>query len=110
MYASLIGDVDGIRLFDDATLKTATEEQRNGPDRILFNSSRFALGYWLDCALFRMIGPSSFGHPGAGGSMGFADPELELAFGYVPNRSAIGLTGDPRSERLMAACREVIGA
>ena len=39
---------------------------------------------------------SSFGHTGAGGSVGFTDPANEIGFGYVMNRMMQGLTGDPR--------------
>ena len=47
--------------------------------------------------------PSSFGHFGAGGSVGWADPDAELGFGYVMNRMDIGLAGDLRSTNLMNA-------
>jgi CubicO group peptidase (beta-lactamase class C family) len=48
-------------------------------------------------------GPAAFGHPGAGGSLGFADPEAGVAFGYVMNQMQLGLTGDRRTETLVAA-------
>jgi len=46
----------------------------------------------------------SFGHFGMGGSVGWADPYLELGMGYVMNKLALGTTGDVRSYRLMQAC------
>lgn len=46
-------------------------------------------------------GPSAFGHPGAGGSLGFADPEARIGFGYVMNQMQMGIDG--RSERLVRA-------
>ena len=57
----------------------------------------------LPSALGEACGPTAFGHPGAGGSLGFADPENGLAFGYVMNRMKLGLTGDPRSATLVKA-------
>jgi CubicO group peptidase (beta-lactamase class C family) len=47
--------------------------------------------------------PGSFGHPGAGGSLAFADPERRLAFAYVPNQMQLGLTGDLRAAALVEA-------
>ena len=46
----------------------------------------------------------SFGHFGAGGSVGWADPEADLAFGYVMNRMDMGMAGDVRSSSLIEAC------
>ena len=53
-------------------------------------------------------GPGSFGHPGAGGSVAFARPESDLAFGYVMNKMASNLANDPRSAQLIAATNLVI--
>jgi CubicO group peptidase (beta-lactamase class C family) len=54
-------------------------------------------------------GAGSFGHPGAGGSVGFADPENGIGFGYVMNRMLTNLAGDPRSRGLVTAVYEAIG-
>ena len=32
-----------------------------------------------------ILSEESFGHLGAGGSTGFADPSTRMSFGYVPN-------------------------
>jgi len=53
----------------------------------------------------RRLSPASFGHPGAGGSLGFADPETEIGFGYVMNQMQMGLAADPRQGALIAAVR-----
>jgi CubicO group peptidase (beta-lactamase class C family) len=58
----------------------------------------------LHTSLMPLGGPRSFGHFGAGGSVGWADPDAELAFGYVMNRMDLGLAGDQRSSRLIQAC------
>ena len=49
-------------------------------------------------------GTRSFGHFGFGGSFGWADPDAELAMGYVMNRLDVGLAGDVRSAKLIGAC------
>jgi len=61
-------------------------EHSYGPDRVLERPSRFALGFQLTQPE-RPLGPNAgaFGHFGAGGSLGFCDPEADLAFGYVMN-------------------------
>ncbi|HZM98607.1 MAG TPA: hypothetical protein VFB70_04405 [Pyrinomonadaceae bacterium] len=46
---------------------------------------------------------SSFGHPGAGGSLGFADPEAQIEYAYVPNRKGTTMGGDPRDVALRRA-------
>ena len=48
-------------------------------------------------------GPSSFGAPGAGGAMGFADPEAGIGYGYVTSRMGTRLAGDPRDVALRDA-------
>lgn len=49
--------------------------------------------------------PGSFGHPAAGGSLAFADPERRLGVAYVPNPMQLGLTGDLRAAaRVEALC------
>ncbi len=53
----------------------------------------------------RRDGPSSFGHPGRGGSLGFADPDSGIAFGYVTNGMRKGVTADPRAQALVRAVR-----
>ena len=51
------------------------------------------------------LGPGSYGHPGAGGSLGFADPEAGIAFGYCMNQMAMSIAGDPRNVALIEAVR-----
>jgi CubicO group peptidase (beta-lactamase class C family) len=47
-----------------------------------------------------VLGPKAFGHPGAGGSIGFADPEREVAFGFVTNTLGPYVLMDPRAQKL----------
>ena len=102
-YAGLIGEVDGVRILTPETVRRATVEQSNGPDRVLFVPTRFGLGYFLPSPFEPLAGPASFGHAGAGGSLGFADPDTGVAFGYVMNKMQQSLAGDPRTQALTAA-------
>jgi CubicO group peptidase (beta-lactamase class C family) len=70
---------------------------------------RIGQGFWISSPFSPFGGEGSFGHTGAGGSYGFADPENELAVGYVMNRMSAGVTGDPRSRRLIRAVYASIG-
>jgi CubicO group peptidase (beta-lactamase class C family) len=103
MYAALAGEVDGVRLLSPETVALACTPQVDGPDAVIAIPTRFGLGFMLPPALSLAAAPTAFGHPGAGGSLGFADPEAELGFGYVMNQMQLGTTGDPRSRALVEA-------
>ncbi|WP_338779356.1 serine hydrolase domain-containing protein [Streptomyces sp. DG1A-41] len=105
MYAALIGDVDGVRLFSPGTLALATAEQVSGVDQVMLTPSRFCSGYMLPTENNAMAGPKSFGHTGRGGSLGFADPVHGIAFGYVMNH-IIGGPDDVRAASLVEAVRK----
>jgi CubicO group peptidase (beta-lactamase class C family) len=110
MYAAVIGEIDGVHLLSDEQVKAATERQTEGTDRVLFFETTFGLGFMLTSAFSPYGGPQGFGHAGAGGSLGFADPETGIAFGYVMNRMMQNLSGDPRTIGLVDACYEAIGS
>ncbi len=105
MYAGLIGEVDGVRILSDETIANATVEQSSGPDAVLVKDTRFGLGFFLQSADAPMMGPRSFGHDGAGGSMGFADPDSGVAFAYVMNKMQANLSADPRPVALIDAIK-----
>jgi CubicO group peptidase (beta-lactamase class C family) len=90
VYAALAcgGSVGGVRIVRDETIELATVERSAGPDFVLGRPSRFGLGFQLTQSE-RPLGTSerSFGHFGAGGSLGFADPDAGLGFGYTMNRA-----------------------
>jgi CubicO group peptidase (beta-lactamase class C family) len=105
MYAGCIGEVDGVRLLTEARMRDASTQRTVGPNIVLLNLDlQFGLGYFVRSSLINVGGPASFGHAGAGGSLGWADPDAELAFGYVMNRMDLGLAGDDRSYSLINAC------
>ena len=82
----------------------ALELSRRGHDVVLDRPSRFGLGFQLTQAE-RPLGPNpgSFGHFGAGGSLGFADPDEALAFAYTPNQGAGPRWQNPRNRGLIEA-------
>jgi CubicO group peptidase (beta-lactamase class C family) len=94
------GTLDGVHLLHPATINAAIVEQSCGPDALLSFPTRFGLGFVLtmrDPTTGREpFGPNprAFGHPGQGGSLGFADLDGQVGFGYVMNQYQ---TGTPRS-------------
>lgn len=97
-----------MRLFDPATVELARAEESAGPDRVLVVNTRFGLGYMLHGSASPFLGAGSFGHPGRGGSLGFADPETGIAFGYVTNGFRKTVTADPRAQALVRAVRAAL--
>ena len=100
------GDENGFHLLDAAGIARCRTEQSVGPDLVLQLPTRFGLGFMLsqDRPDAR-FGPSrgAFGHPGAGGSVGFADPETRVGFGYALNRLGPRILLDPRATTLIDA-------
>ena len=91
------GEVGGVRLLEPASIEQARTEQAFGPDAVLGGlPMRFGLGFMLRQD-FMPISPNAnaFGHPGAGGSIGMADPDAKVGFGYVMNKMKLGLVGGP---------------
>jgi CubicO group peptidase (beta-lactamase class C family) len=104
MYAACIGDVDGVRLLTPEQLKIATTQQTSGPNTVLMGLDvQFGLGFMLPSSIITIGGPQSFGHFGYGGSMGWADPDAELALGYAMNKLDLVMAGDVRSTSLLDA-------
>ena len=104
MYAATIGEIDGVRLLNDETVASLSTTQSRGPEMVLVGvETHFGLGFMLPSWFSPMGGPRSFGHPGAGGSVGFADPEAGVAAGYVMNKMDANLSGDPRARSLIDA-------
>ncbi|MET9698135.1 serine hydrolase domain-containing protein [Streptomyces sp. NPDC006529] len=109
-YAATLGDVEGAgrRLFTPRTLALAGRELSGGADRVLVVGTRFGPGYMLHGPASPLLSPASFGHPGRGGSLGFADPESGLALGYVTNTLTPSVTADPRAQSLLRALRTTL--
>ena len=115
LYAATVGsvvDADGTvheRLLSAQTVAAAAIPQTTGVDHVLMGMEmQYGLGFNLPGPTLALGGPHSFGHYGAGGSVGFADPDVELGFAYVMNKMYLGLSGDPRSASLITAAYEAI--
>ena len=117
MYAATVSEVDGVRLLDPATVERMTVVQTDKtrmhglPPGLTIPADRsfyMSLGFWRACPPMPLAGPGSFGHPGAGGSIGFADPDAAVGFGYVPNLWSWNIA-EPRAKNLAAAVVACLG-
>lgn len=109
MYASTIGEVDGFRSLEPKQMERARTPLTTGPDACLMFETKFGLGFMTYAPAFTpMLGEGSFGHAGAGGSLGFAHPDSGVAFGYVMNQMQMNLAGDPRPAGLIEAVRAAL--
>jgi len=121
LYAPLAngGALNGVRLVGADTLtrmgqvSVATHE-----DATLMIPTRFSLGYMksmdnrrlensLACSV--ILSDSAFGHVGAGGSLGFADPGCGMSFGYSMNRMGPGILLNDRGQSLVDAAYQAMG-
>jgi CubicO group peptidase (beta-lactamase class C family) len=66
---------------------------------------RYAMGVFLSTPEMAYMGPNpdTFGHPGAGGSVGFADPARRMSFSYCTNYMCAGAGLGDRCEALIDA-------
>ena len=105
VYGALVND-EGVLRPD--TIALARTPQVHGPDRTRNEVTEYGLGF-MTAGVERahQIGPTSFGHGGAYGSVGLADPEARLGFGFVFNQ-----LGEPqydgRAHRLLDAVRDAL--
>ena len=88
LYSALVagGAVDGVQILSESMLREMITEHSCGTDLVSQRPSRFGIGFQLTQPE-RPLGPNprTFGHFGAGGSLGFCDPDTGMAFGYVTN-------------------------
>jgi CubicO group peptidase (beta-lactamase class C family) len=111
--ARIYGDLaaPSSRLLNADVLSLCWQQQTFEMDKVLGLPLRFGCGFMLsqqraDCLLGR--GQRAFGHPGAGGSIGFADPDYGLGFGYVTQRMGQSLLIDQRVVKLIYAIYSVL--
>ncbi len=107
LYGALAtdGSLDGERVLSPEQIARANSEEAKGLDAVLKPMhSRFGLGFMLTQPMIPFgPNPRSFGHPGAGGSIAFADPDARLGFAYTMNQMQAGLGGDARGFALIGA-------
>lgn len=97
--------VYGVTL-QNATLRDALHERVRGRDRVLLTDSAYGLGFMLPAQSFELPAAAragAFGHPGAGGAVGFGDAEQGVTFAFVPNLKRDYFAGDRRAHRLIEA-------
>ncbi len=106
LYGALArgGEIDGIRVLSPTAITRCYTEQSSGPDAVLMFPTRWSLGFGLSQPK-AMLGPNprAFGHSGAGGSLGFADPDARIGFGYTMNQRLQSILVDARAARLIEA-------
>lgn len=113
MYCCLArgGELDSVRIISSGGVRAATRMNCFRKDLVLGFKVRWGMGFMLNDPLIGIQGPNlgAFGHSGAGGSVGFADPLHGLGFGYAMTQMTEGLNGDPRSLRLIEAVYGCLG-
>ena len=112
-YAMLAqgGEWDGRRYFSKSSVREMSQIVSQGDDVVTLEQTAFSCGFMLDpilqngLKLRSVFGPSllAFGHPGAGGSHAFADPQNGISFAYVMNQMELGIFPNAKSLRLVEA-------
>jgi CubicO group peptidase (beta-lactamase class C family) len=106
------GTLDGKSFLSEKTIEWMTMTLSDGIDRVFQIPTAFSAGFMKDSrqAARKMFGPSAttFGHPGAGGSHAFADPENKIAFAYVMNQMEQSVLPNEKSLRLVDAIYDLL--
>jgi CubicO group peptidase (beta-lactamase class C family) len=97
----------GEQFFTAKTLRWMTTTLSDGLDRVFQIPTAFSAGFMKDsktakCCIFG-TSTKTFGHPGAGGSHAFADPENKISFAYVMNQMEQSVLPNEKSLRLVDA-------
>jgi CubicO group peptidase (beta-lactamase class C family) len=78
-------------------------------DECMKGEVEHSLGFMKPNRAWPFGSPAAFGAPGAGGALGFADPQRGVGYAYVTNRMGVKVTGDPREVALRDAVASVVG-
>ena len=111
-YSAFAGDGHELRLRPETLAllaAPATPPARGFYDECLKGTVQFFLGFMKPTAVWPFGSASSFGSPGAGGAMGFADPAAGVGYAYVTNQMGTRVTGDPRDIALRDALYVSLG-
>ena len=109
LYGACVSEVDGVRLLSESSIKDALTALSVGPQLsgMPDDGSRWGTGFQLSSPPSNpMLGPTSFGHAGAGGQLAFADADKEVGFAYLSNQ--MGGYGDRRARALTEALAAVV--
>ena len=105
------GELDGVRIISPTGIAAASRVEVDGQmDLVLGREARLARGFMLNQLTQWGPNPNAFGHNGAGGSIGFADPAARIGVGYTMNQMQPGLETDTRGGRLVRAVYEAVAA
>lgn len=100
------------KLLDREMLQTMLSEHSVGMDLTLQSKTRFGLGCMLEQAnelpASYALGAQSFGHPGAGGTLGCADPEREVSVAFITNSLGSSVLMDPRAQKINAMLKKCL--
>ncbi|MGW5603836.1 serine hydrolase domain-containing protein [Streptomyces rochei] len=109
VWSSAVTPTDGRRLLSDRGIALLTRERSGGPGAFDANDAgpfhRWGAGVQLFSDALPLLTKDSFGHDGAGGQAGFADPRHRIGFGYLTNRMEVA----SNVPRVVAALSDVLG-
>ncbi|AEG50230.1 beta-lactamase [Sphingobium chlorophenolicum L-1] len=108
-YAACLNEVDGIRLLSDGVIADAIRPVSWGPQFGLEEDGpSWGAGVMTPWSVQPMLGGSSFGHDGMGGSLAFAYPERNVSFAYVRNGHVAGGVQDPQVYAVVDALSAIL--
>ncbi|MBX2797523.1 MAG: beta-lactamase family protein [Myxococcales bacterium] len=103
-YGAVVSQVDGVRLVRPEAVRSVKVRQSwSDRDAVMQRPMGFSQGFVKEGPHMFSPNRSSFGHPGAGGALGWGDPDTGLSMGYVMNHMDWRL----RSPRALALTRAV---
>jgi CubicO group peptidase (beta-lactamase class C family) len=111
LYAMCIGEVDGLpRILSPETVEAVTQIQTAGDDLILRCPTRYGIVFQKADDRLPFGSHQAFGHDGAGGSAGVADPWHDVAYAWIPRRMSFPGGGDLRGLGLARVLRDCLPA
>jgi len=107
LYAMCFGAVDGFaRLLSDATIAQVAQIQTVGEDLVLRVTTRYGVVFQKADDRLTYGSHQAFGHDGAGGSIGIADPWHDVSYAWIPRRMSFPGGADARGLGLARIVRE----
>jgi hypothetical protein len=104
-----VSEVDGFpRLLTDHTIAQVTQIQTVGEDLVLSVANRFGIVFQKDDGRVAYGSHQAFGHDGAGGSIGIADPWHGISYAWIPRRMSFPGGADSRGLGLARILRECL--
>ena len=79
-------------------------------DECMMGEAQFSLGFMKPSPTWPFGSDASYGSPGSGGSLGFADPKSGIGYAYVTNQMGTALSGDPRDLALRDALYAILSS